>query len=170
LIPLPVAKKTVTDDPKPTADKRKSSKTNTRKSGYSDGISDAVITGNKTTHSQVLNKASDSQLAQMHSKAKNAKLAKLKTPLSPLLIEATARTKPTSGKRKSSLTTSPGLHNTTKRKLALLQKKKEEARKGSPKRVLFKEVVSLVKTTAKVGGNASRDKEGACISKKPKKT
>ena len=50
------------------------------------------------------------------------------------------------------------------------RKWKKKRKKGSPKRVLFKEVVSLVKTTEKVGGNHSRDKEGSSISKKQKKT
>ena len=132
----------------------------------------------------------------MLSKAKNAKLAKLKMPHSPSLSKATkkeimkkkglpmekaidttappktiviSRTKPKSGKRKSSKTLSPKLHNITKRKLALLKRKREEAKKASPRRVLFKEVVSPAKTTEKVGGNPSRDKEGSSISKKQKK-
>ena len=79
-----VPRKTIViDDPKPSADKRKLSKTKLRKSssksGHAVGIVDSVVTDNKRVHSQVLSKATNPQLSQMLSKATNAKLARLKT-------------------------------------------------------------------------------------------
>ena len=50
-----------------------------------------------------------------------------------------------------------------------MKRKKEEAKKASPKRVLFQERISPAKTKENVGGNPSRDKEGSSISKKQKK-
>ena len=77
-------KKIVIGDPKPTADKKKSSKTkackSSTKSGHVDGI---VDTGSKTTHSQLFSRATNSKLNRLKKKkaaAKKKPAAKKKKP------------------------------------------------------------------------------------------
>ena len=79
------------DDPKPTADEKKSSKTKACKLITKAGHADCIVdTGSKTTHSQLLSKATNSKLAQLKKKKPQRKehiLPKQEKSLKAILLE-----------------------------------------------------------------------------------